>query len=130
MNKNILLIIVSALILAVAIIFDITAKNEYKHKVIDIKKEAHEIKEVAKLQNLWSGRGVKSKLERVIRTLPSNKKSNIEFKRTKAKLSFVNLTDRELNRILGRLASLPVRFKNLTIKRVNENFNLECLCVW
>jgi len=128
--KDTLLIMLSALILLAAIIFDISAKNGYKNRVKELRVESKEIREVASLQRLWGAKGIKSKLDRVLRVIPNSKRKVVNIKRTKAQLSFVNLTDKELNRLLGKLASLPLRFKTLSVNRVNENFNLECLCVW
>ena len=129
MSKKYIILIISTLILAVAIFFRYNAKIEYEKSVNQIKADSKEIMQIGQLQNLWSAKGMHSKIKSAI-SFVTAKKVKVDLKRSKAVLSFANLTDRELNRLLGKLASLPVRFNSLNIKRDNKTFSLECLCVW
>jgi len=130
MNKNALIITLSALFLIASAIYSYTQKKSYTKAVQEATIQANEIEQVAQLQKLWGAKGIVSKLNRVLQNIPSNKKVGSRVGRKKANLRLANLTDRELNRVLSSLAKLPVQFKNLNIAKHGENYLLECLCVW
>ncbi|NPA51185.1 MAG: hypothetical protein GXO02_06115, partial [Epsilonproteobacteria bacterium] len=79
---------------------------------------------------LWQAKGIYSKLQALTSTFPNSGRRAVRLERRKLALSLENLSDKELNRILGKLASLPIRFKQLDILRSNDKFRLECLCNW
>ena len=130
MSKNILIVVVSALILVASIGFSITQKRAYNKSLIEVQKQISEIKSVAALQDLWKAKGIKSKIGRILNIVPNNKRVTTKIDRAKATLKFINLNDRELNKLLSKLAMLPIEFKDLKITRSNQNFSMECLCVW
>jgi len=130
MSKNSLIIALSTLLLITGIFYSISQKRAYKKAVQEATTSANEIENVAQLQNLWGAKGVISKINRVLKSVSDNKKIGIKVDRSKAKLGFANLTDRELNKILSSLAKLPIQFKNLNITRSGEKYSMECLCVW
>ena len=130
MSKNIILIAISTLFLLGAIIFDISKKSEFKNEIKNLKEESIEVKKVAELQNLWKGKGLKSKIEKIINTIPPSKRENYLVKRSKAEIKLNSLSDKELNRVLSKLAMLPIEFRKLQIVRSGDEFILECTCVW
>jgi len=130
MNKNALIITLSALFLIASAIYSYSQKKSYTKAVQEANIQANEIEQVAQLQKLWGAKGVISKLHRVLKNVSDNKKIGVKIDRTKAKLGFGNLTDKELNKILSSLAKLPIQFKSLNITRSGEKYSMECLCVW
>jgi len=130
MSKNGLIITLSALFLIASAIYSYTQKKSYTKAVQEATIQANEIEQVAQLQKLWGAKGVISKLHRVLKSVSDNKKIGIKIDRSKAKLGFGNLTDKELNKILSSLAKLPIQFKSLNITRSGEKYSMECLCVW
>ena len=130
MSKNLLIVVVSALVLIASIGFSITQKRAYHKNLTEIKEQIAEIKSVAALQDLWKAKGIKSKIGRILNIVPNSKKVTTKIDRAKATLKFVNLSDRELNKLISKLAMLPIEFKDLKITRSNQNFSMECLCVW
>ena len=130
MSKNLLIVVVSAIILLGSIAFDISQRRAYYNNQAKVQKDIDEIKNVAALQKLWKAKGIKSKLNRILNSIPSSKKQNVKISRSKVELNLKNLSDRELNKVLSKLAMLPIEFKSLNIKRDNQNYSMECLCVW
>jgi len=130
MNKNILIIALSALFLLGSIVYDFTQKRAFNKTVEYVKKQKSEISTVAALQDLWGAKGIISKLKRALNAVPPQKRAISQIKRSKAKIALQNLTDKELNRVLSKLAMLPIQFKNLNVERNGENYSMECLCVW
>jgi preprotein translocase subunit SecF len=129
MNKNIVLLAISSIFLIASIAFSYMQKKSFNASLERIKQEKFEVKEVASLQQLWKAKGIKSKIQKILNSLPSSKKS-LTFERNKVNIKLKNLSDRELNKVLTKLAMLPIQFKNLRILRSGELFTLECLCVW
>ena len=130
MNKNILIVALSALFLLGSIVYDFTQKRAFNKTVQEVKEQKAEITSVGAMQDLWGAKGVISKLKRALNAIPPQKRAIAQIKRSKAKIVLQNLTDKELNRVLSKLAMLPVQFKNLNIQRTGENYSMECLCVW
>ena len=130
MSKNLLIVVAALLILIASIAFDISQKRAYYQNQAKVQKDIDEIKSVAAMQKLWKAKGIKSKINRILNSIPANKRKNVKISRSKAQLNLSNLSDRELNKVLSKLAMLPIEFKSLNIKRDNQNYSLECLCVW
>ena len=129
-NKNIIALGVGSLFLIASIAYSVTMKKSYEENLKETKTQISAIKSVAALQKLWSAKGEIRKLNSILKIIPNSKKVGINIKRSKASLNFVNLTDRELNKILTKLAMQPLRFKKLKISRNGEKYSMECLCVW
>ena len=129
-SKNFIALGVGVLFLAGSIAYSITMKNNYIKSVQEVKAQVSEIESVASLQKLWSAKGEIKKINSILKAIPNAKKVGIDIKRSKASLNFVNLTDKELNRILTKLAMQPIQFKKLKISRSGEKYSMECLCVW
>jgi len=130
MSKNSIFIVVATLFLIGSLTFDFNQKSKFGNSLKQIKNERAEIEHIASLQQLWSAKGIKSKLDKVLKLVSSNKKERFLVKRSKADIKLNALTDKELNKVLTKLAMLPVQFKKLLVTRSGEEFILECLCVW
>jgi len=130
MSKNLLIVVISLIFLIASIAFDFMQKRVYVKTKTEVETQVAEIKSVAALQDLWKAKGIKSKIERILNRVPKNKKANVKISRAKATINLSNLTDKELNRVLSKLAMLPIEFKTLNIKRANQNYSMECVCVW
>ena len=130
MSKNAIIIALSALFLVASILFSVTQKKSYVNSLTNIKEESAQVEHIAALQQLWKAKGMKSKIEKIINTASKSKIERFNVKRGKADIKLNSLTDREFNKILTKLAMLPLQFKKLQIVRSGEQFILECLCVW
>jgi len=129
-SKNMIALAIGVIFLIGSIFYGITMKSSYQKSLKESKVKIDEIKTVASLQRLWKAKGEIKKINNILQSLPSSKKTNVSVKRSKATLGFVNLTDKELNKILTKLAMQPIQFKKLKILRSGEKYSMECLCVW
>ncbi len=129
-SKNMIALAVGFMVLIGSIFYSITMKKSYQKSLQEAKTQIVEIKSVASLQKLWKAKGEIKKINKILQFVPSNKKAEITVKRSKAILNFKNLTDKELNKILTKLAMQPIQFRKLNISRSGEKYSMECLCVW
>ena len=130
MSKNSIFILVATLVLVASVLFSFMQKRAYEQSLSNINYERQELKKIVSLKSLWGAKGLKSKIEKVLNTVPSSKQLKLKIKRGKAEFKFNSLSDVELNRVLSKLAKLPVQFKNLLITRSGDQFIMECKCVW
>ena len=129
-SKNLLAIVLSGIFLVGSVVYSAAMKKNYTISTQEAKVQGSEIESVASLQKLWSAKGEIKKIKAILKSIPDVKKVGIDVKRSKASLRFTELTDRELNKILTKLAMQPVQFKKLKITRNGEKYSMECLCVW
>jgi len=127
LNRGYLIVLASILFLIGSIIFSNSAKKDYITQSQTIKQEVEEVLQTKDLQKLWRVTGIKTKLEKA---LANFKNKSLKIDRKKATLSANDLNYNELNKMLNKLASLPLQFRDLTINKIGEKFNLECVCVW
>ena len=130
MSKSGLYIIVALIFLIASILFSFTQKKEYYKSLELVKQERQELEKTIALKELWSAKGIKSKMEKILNSIPKAKKVNYKYKRGRVEFKLNSLTDKEINRVLSKLAKMPIQFKKLLITRSGDNFILECLCVW
>jgi len=129
-SKNRILLIVSTIFLVVSIFFALSQKRSFNTSLANLKEEYIQIQHTAKLKELWSAKGIKSKLTKISTLVDNSKKERFLLKRNKADIAFKSLNEKELNKLLSKLAMLPLQFKKLMVERGGDNFKLECLCVW
>ena len=130
MSKNVIVVIVSILFLIGSIIYSFSQKSTLGKTVKRVEQESLEVKDIASLQNLWKGKGLKSKIEKIVNSVSKAKRERFNVKRSKVEIKLKGLNDKELNRVLTKLAMLPVEFRKLQLLRKGSEFELECLCVW
>ena len=126
-NKGSLIVIASLIFLAASVLFSYSSKKEYLKESKRAKQEIAELKETKDLQKLWRAKGMKSKLNKALASFGSK---NLKIERKKATLTASNLSYTQLNKMLNKLASLPLRFEELKVDKRGDNFDLECKCVW
>jgi len=127
MNKKMIILVASLFFLLASIAYELYTKQEYLKIKEELKQESYEIKNIIALKKLWSTKKLRDKIDKILAEIPNKK---VKFKRKSFELVAQNLSYRELNFALNKFASIPLQFKKLNIKKVGENFNLECLCEW
>ena len=128
----------SLLLLSLAIGAALTAflfKTVQKNRMEDHREHAEialsQIQETIVLKKLWRNNNQKKALITIKSTLPADKIKRFHLERAKASIELSGLSGKDLNRLLSRLSSLPLRFKSVKIERYrNEVYALECLCAW
>jgi len=128
-NKNLIAIIIGTILLIGGIGYNLYIKTKYKREVNSINTQIDEIQYIKNLKRVWTPKQIKSKITKALNTIPNSNKKVI-IKRSRAQISLKNLNDRSLNIALGKLASLPLNFKELTINKSGDKFGLECKCDW
>jgi CBS-domain-containing membrane protein len=126
LSRGSLIILASLLFLAGSVFFSYKAKKDYLTQVQNLKQEIKEVRQTKDLQRLWRANSMKSKLEKALASF--NKK--LKINRKKATISASNLDYKTLNKMLNKLASLPLQFRDLKVTKSGDKFNLECVCVW
>jgi len=126
-NKGSLIVIASLIFLALSVLFSYNAKKQFIQENKRVKEEIVELKQTQDLQKLWRATGMKSKINRA---LASFKPIDLKIERKKVTLKANNLNYTKLNKMLNKLASLPLQFQELKVDKKGDNFNLECKCVW
>jgi hypothetical protein len=126
-NRGTILVLVALLFLGGSIAYNYKAKSSYQNEIKSLASLKQEVLYTKDLQRLWRAKGMKSKLEKALASFGSKQ---LKIERKKATLSAKNLSYTELNKMLNKLASLPLQFRDLIINRSGNNFNLECTCVW
>ena len=129
MNKNVIAIIIGTILLIGGIGYNLYIKTKYKREVNSINNQIDEIQYIKNLKRVWTPKQIKSKITKALNNIPNSNKKVI-IKRSHAQISLKNLNDRSLNIALGKLASLPLNFKELTINKNGDKFGLECKCDW
>jgi hypothetical protein len=130
MSKNLIAVLIGAIFLIGSVIFSYTQKSGYFKASNEFKIEQNELKDIITLQRIWKAKGVKSKINSAISSLKKSQKLKVEIKKSKAYLSLANLNEKELNRVLSKLSSMPIKFESLDINKINDNFTMECKCDW
>ena len=130
MNKNLIALAAATLFLIISILFSYSQKSSLEVESAKIAKDIKEVKYTQELKNLWKGKGTKRKVESVINSIVASKIERSNIKRGKADIKLNAMSDKEINRVLTKLAMLPISFKRLQIVRSGDEFILECLCVW
>ncbi len=130
MNKNLIALAAATLFLIISILFSYSQKSNLEVESVKIAKDIKEVKYTQELKNLWKGKGTKRKVESVINSIVASKIERSNIKRGKADIKLNAMSDKEINRVLTKLAMLPISFKRLQIVRSGDEFILECLCVW
>jgi len=126
-SKSSLIVVGSIIFLALSVLFSYRAKTQFLEENKRVKQEIVELKETKDLQNLWRAKEMKSKLNKALASFNSK---YLQIERNKATLKANNLNYTQLNKMLNKLASLPLQFSELKVDKTGDNFNLECKCIW
>jgi hypothetical protein len=126
-NRGSILILAALIFLGGSILYNYKTKSFYKSESKRVALEQKEVLQTKDLQKLWRAKGMKSKLEKALAQFRSK---SLKIERKKAIIDAKNLNYTELNKMLNKLASLPLQFRDLVVSRSGDNFNLECTCVW
>ncbi len=129
MNKNLIAILIGVFLLFVGVGYNFYIKSYYQKEVKNIDNKIDEIKYIKDLKRVWSAKGIKTKINKALNSI-ANSNKKVEIKRSRAHIVLKNLNERSLNSALGKLASLPLNFKELTINKNGDKFGLECKCDW
>lgn len=129
MNKNIIIIAVAALFALGGFAFSYYQKMQFNKELQELEQTKKEIFYIKELERVWSAKKMKMKIYNALQNI-NNRKKTITINRKKVTIYLNDLTDKEINKALSKLASLPLQFQELKLNKSGENFNMECKCVW
>ena len=130
MSKGRLITLFAILFLVAGIIFAYYQKQNYTKQLEVLKQERVELQKIAALKTLWGAKGMQGKLKKLFNSVPKAKIERLDIKRNKVDAKIFSLSDREINRLLTKLAMLPLSFKKLKVVKSGNQFVLETQCVW
>ena len=120
----------SLLVAAGALAYHLHEKNRMETAISESQKGIAEIRETIALKQFWQSKEMKRRLSAIQSSVPGGKMTRFEIARKKLTLSAKELSGRQLNRLLGKIAALPLQIEKLQIKRLNDHYRLECRCKW
>ncbi|WP_292657746.1 hypothetical protein [Nitratifractor sp.] len=129
-QRNLLLLGLALAITLAAFLFKTVQHRELEQKQKQTQIALAQIQKTVALEKIWRGKGLPKKLDRLKNEFPKEKIKAFRFKHKKAAIAFQNLSGRELNRLVSKLASLPLQFKTLVIERQKDRYSMECTCLW
>ena len=125
--KNELIVGFSLLLLLIAFM--------YKQGVVSNQTDAstgtslQELKEVIALKKVWGDKKTTKKVDK-LKTMVSPSKVKWSRKRKKLTVSFSNLSNQELNKVIVKIMNLAVEIQKLEIKKMGASYQVEFKCKW
>ena len=88
-----------------------------------------ELKEVIALKKVWGNKKTTKKVDKLKTLVPSAK---VAWSRKSKKLtvSFKDLNNQELNRLISKIMNLPVEIQKLEVKNLSGSYSVEFKCKW
>ena len=118
------------ILLLLAFIFKSKESSNFLKKSQEINRAIAEVKETKELEKIWNPVHIKRKLEFIRSVIPSNSIKYYNIKRRKVEISVDKLSGRDLNNLISKLSSTPVKFTTMDIKRDGDEYSMECICQW
>jgi hypothetical protein len=125
--KNELLVGFALLLLLIALI--------YKQGVVSSQADTsagtslQELKEVIALKKVWGDKKTTKKVDK-LKTIVSPSKVKWSKKSKKLTVSFLNLSNQELNRVIVKIMNLAVEIQKLEVKKLDASYQVEFKCKW
>jgi hypothetical protein len=125
--KNELIVGFALLLLLIALI--------YKQGVVSSQADTsagtslQELKEVIALKKVWGDKKTTKKVDK-LKTIVSPSKVKWSKKSKKLTVSFLNLSNQELNRVIVKIMNLAVEIQKLEVKKLDASYQVEFKCKW
>ena len=95
-----------------------------------LRQTEEEIAQIKGFETLWNTKDLSGKLQRVRKSIPSQKVKHFTVKGKRVQADLVELQGPQLNRILQRIGSLPLQVESVRIQRQGKMYRMECRCKW
>jgi hypothetical protein len=125
--KNELIVGFALLLLLIALI--------YKQGVVSSQADTstgtslQELKEVIALKKVWGDKKTTKKVDK-LKTIVPPSKVKWSKKSKKLTVSFLNLSNQELNRVIVKIMNLAVEIQKLEVKKLDTSYQVEFKCKW
>ncbi|GEM_PF-2106357 len=128
--RNEVMVGVALLALIFAYLFKNVSRSHFDETRALVKRSVEEIEEAKRLKSLWHVGNMRKRVEALGSAVAPSKLSAFKIQRRKVTMFVKDLKASELNRLVNKIASMPLRIEKLSIERKNNGFTLECLCKW
>jgi len=129
--RNEIILFFTALFAIFAFYYKLSASNYVNENKALIQKQISEIVEIESYKKQWKNKSISNKVKIFKKIIPTSKVKLFSKKSSKLRVSYVNLTTNELNKISNKLLNMPVQIVKLQIKETAKNkFKMEFTCKW
>jgi len=129
--RNEVIIIVSAILLLVAILYSSSTYALYSSKSDKVSSDLSRIKDIAVMQKLWKDKKIPEKLKNIKQEVAASKIGKFDIQGNKAHIILDDLSGNELNKIVTKyIATVAVQIVDLSINRNGDKYKLEVHCTW
>ena len=127
--KNELIVGLSFLLMLMAFFYKNAQLSSQAEELFAMKQEVRNFKEIIAYKRVWGDKGLSKKIDKLQSVVPVSK---VAWSKKGKKLTarYMELTPKELNKMMTKLMSLAVQITQLDISRSGENYNVECKCKW
>ena len=126
--KNELIVVLSVVFLIGSYMFKHNSMTSMRENLNQTKSVVYDVQESVKLKQIWSTKGLVSKLNKIKSLANSPKVWQLKSKKLIAK--FDKLDARRLNLLLTKFVKLPIQIQTLKITKSGQNYTLELKCKW
>lgn len=127
--RNELIVGLSFLLMLMAFFYKNAQLSSRAEELFAMKQEVRNFKEIIAYKRVWGDKGLSKKIDKLQSVVPVSK---VAWSKKGKKLTarYMELTPKELNKMMTKLMSLAVQITQLDISRSGENYNVECKCKW
>lgn len=129
--RNEAIIVVSAILLLIAILYSSSMYALYSSKSDEVGSQLSKIKDISVMQKLWKDKNIPKKLENIKAEVEASKIVKFDIQGNKAHIVINDLSGNELNKIVTNdIAKIAVQIVDLSINRSEDKYKLEAHCIW
>ncbi len=129
--RNEIILLLTALFAIFAFYYKLSATNYVNENKALIQKQISEIVEIESYKKQWKSKGMAKKVKIFKTIVPASKIKLFSKKSSKVKVSYINLSTNDLDKITNKLLNMPIQIIKLQIKESRKNkFTMEFTCKW
>jgi hypothetical protein len=128
--QNELIVLVALLVLVAGIAYRYAMHARLERVSVRAQKTEQQIRDIGVLKKVWSTKGLKNQAAKLRNAVPTASVQSFELGNQELKASFGPLSSQQLNDLTTKIASLPLRWQELTIERNGKNYTVRCRCSW
>jgi hypothetical protein len=100
----------------------------FESKGSEVETALGQIREIRSMKKVWGKKTPGSSIEGLRGVISSGKIERLDIGKESVALRAKGLDGRNLNHLLGKTMKLPLRFKEIYIKRNGDRYEMECQC--
>ncbi len=128
--QNEWILLLALLVLLGGFLYQRGMRHKLEASLLRSQNAARQITEAKVWQEVWSTKGLKTKVASLKETVPSGKVKTFEQVKKKLTADFAGLSGQELNELATRIATIPVRIQEFAVTRAGTKYDVRCTCTW